>query len=92
MRKWEEKMYRSDNEYSLSLPFFDIIFKTVAYSIVYNWYSEGERGVPEFRYLWYKGKKYHPIDSDWVDINYNQLPKRVRERFEEIKPLFYLMR
>ena len=92
MRKWEEKMYRSGNEYSLSLPFFDMIFKTVAYSVVYNWYSEGNRGVPEFKYLWYKGKKYHPIDANWVDIHYNQLPKRVRERFEEIKPLFYLMR
>lgn len=91
MSKWEEKMYKAAE--ANDVPFFDIIFKTVAYSIVYNWYTPKiDENEPEFRYLWYKGKKYHPIDSDWVDIHYNQIPKRVRERFEEIKPLFYLMR
>ena len=91
MSKWEEKMYRADAPNDV--PFFDIVFKTVAYSIVYNWYiPKIEENEPEFRYLWYKGKKYDPKYGEWKDIHYNQVPKRVRERFEEIKPLFYLMR
>jgi lipocalin len=93
MSKWEEKMYRVDSEYSEGLPFFDIVFKTVSYSIVYTWYNKGSlKTEPEFKYLWLKSRNYHPQHGNWVRIVPSQVPKRVRERFEEIKPLFYLMR
>ena len=89
--KWKEGMYKA-NEVS-DLPFFDIVFKTVAYSMIYNWYTpKEEEDEPEFKYMWYKGRNYDPRFGNWVKINYNQMPKCVRERFEEIKPLFYLLR
>ena len=97
--QWEERIVRPSDEgpHVLGVPYFDMILKTVAYSMVWNGYdSEREKKEgEEYTYLWCKITKaepYSPLGDQWDPLLFHQLTKYVRTRFDEFKPLFKLMR
>ena len=99
--QWKERLVRPTDECldTLSVPYFDMILKSVAYSMVYIDYDRTDYGFDadegDYRYLWCKISKSRPYDSlgeHWVKRQFHDLPKYVRDRFDEVKPLFKLLR
>lgn len=97
--QWEEKVVRPSDEgpHVLGVPYFDMILKTVAYSMVWEGYdSENvEKEGEEYTYLWCKITKanpYEPTGDQWGRRQFHDLPKYVRDRFDAFRPLFKLIR
>lgn len=96
--QWEERIVKPyggtiDN---IGVPYFDMVLKTVAYSMVYNAFDYTcVNSKDEYSYLWCKITKadpYEPTGDQWDPRQFHDLPKYVRDRFDEVRPLFKLMR